>query len=147
MVAELRASRDGARVEVQMEELPTVHGDQALLRQVWHNLLANAFKFSAKAPHPRVRISAASSGHEVVFTVKDNGVGFEMSRAERLFGVFQRLHPASEFQGTGVGLSIVKRIVQRHRGRVGARSTPGDGAEFFFALPVADSAALPQPPL
>ena len=146
VVAELRASRDGARVEVHLDELPTVYGDQVLLGQVWHNLLANAFKFSAKAPHPRVRISAASAGHEVVFTVKDNGVGFEMSRADRLFGVFQRLHRASEFQGTGVGLSIVKRIVQRHRGRVGARSTPGDGAEFFFALPVADSAASPQPP-
>ena len=146
VVAELRALPDGARVEVRIDELPTIQGDPVLLRQVWHNLLANAFKFSAKAPNPRVHISAASAGHEVVFTVKDNGVGFEMSRADRLFGVFQRLHRTSEFQGNGVGLSIVKRAVQRHRGRVGARSAPGDGAEFFFALPLADSAASPQQP-
>jgi light-regulated signal transduction histidine kinase (bacteriophytochrome) len=146
VVAELRASHHGVHVEVKIEELPTVHGDEVLLRQVWHNLISNAFKYSSKSPQPRVRIAAASAGNEVVFTVKDNGVGFDMARADRLFVVFQRLHRASEFQGTGVGLSIVKRAVQRHRGRVGARSAPGDGAEFFFALPVTDSAASPQEP-
>ena len=146
VVAGLRASPTGAKVEVQVDELPDVQGDEALLRQVWQNLIANAFKYSSKSPQPQVRISAAPAGDEVVFTVKDNGVGFDMARADRLFVVFQRLHRASEFQGTGVGLSIVKRVVQRHRGRVGARSAPGEGAEFFFALPVADRAAWPQPP-
>ncbi len=144
VVADLRATPDGARVDVQVEALPTVEGDPVLLRQVWQNLISNAFKYSSKSPQPQVRIAAAAAEHEVVFTVKDNGVGFDMALAGRLFGVFQRLHRTSEFQGTGVGLSIVKRVVQRHRGRVGARSSPGEGAEFFFALPVADTPAADQ---
>ena len=142
----LRATPEGARVDVQVGALPTVNGDPVLLRQAWQNLISNAFKYSSRSPQPQVRISAVAAGDEVVFTVKDNGVGFDMARADRLFVVFQRLHRASEFQGTGVGLSIVKRVVQRHRGRVGARSAPGEGAEFFFALPVADPPAGPQPP-
>lgn len=144
VLADLRATPEGARVDVQVEALPTVDGDPVLLRQVWQNLISNAFKYSSKSPQPQVRIAATCADNEVVFTVKDNGVGFDMARADRLFGVFQRLHRASEFQGTGVGLSIVKRVVQRHRGRVGARSSPGDGAEFFFALPLAGAPAPDQ---
>lgn len=144
VVADLRATPEGARVDVQVEALPTVEGDSVLLRQVWQNLISNAFKYSSKSPQPQVRIAAVTTEHEVVFTVKDNGVGFDMALAGRLFGVFQRLHRTSEFQGTGVGLSIVKRVVQRHRGRVGARSSPGEGAEFFFALPIAHTLTSDQ---
>jgi signal transduction histidine kinase len=138
VVAELRATA-AARAEVVVDDLPEVEGDAVLLRQVWQNLLANAFKFSAKGNAPRIEVRAQRGEDELVFSVQDNGAGFDMSQADRLFGVFQRLHRASDFPGTGVGLSIVKRVVHRHGGRVWARAAPGQGAQFFFALPLATS--------
>lgn len=136
VLAELRLTPDGARVDVQVDPLPGAPGDAVLMREVWQHLLSNAIKYSAKSPQPRVRVSAALAGQEVVYTVQDNGVGFDKAMADRLFGVFERLHRASEFPGTGLGLAIVKRVVQRHGGRVGARSVGGDGAAFFFVLPL-----------
>ena len=106
-----------------------------MLRQVWINLLSNAFKFSSHREKPLVEISTSTTDSEIVFLVKDNGAGFEMRFAERLFGVFQRFHPAEEFEGTGLGLAIVRRIVLRHGGRVWAKSERDKGAEFYFALP------------
>jgi light-regulated signal transduction histidine kinase (bacteriophytochrome) len=118
-----------------MGELPPVHGDRALLKQVWGNLLSNAVKYSAKTPEARIEVSGDRREGELVYCVADNGVGFDMRYAGKLFGVFQRLHPEDEFPGTGVGLATVQRIVLRHGGEVWAESHPGFGARFFFSLP------------
>jgi light-regulated signal transduction histidine kinase (bacteriophytochrome) len=116
-------------------ELPEIHGDHVLLRQVWINLLANAVKYSSKNADPHIGVWAESEPTMVVFHVRDNGVGFDMTYAGKLFGVFQRLHRNSEFPGTGVGLAIVKRIIRRHGGEIWADATLGAGATFSFRLP------------
>jgi len=135
VVAELKAEGDGANAQVSIESLPGIEGDAAMLKQVWVNLLSNAFKFSSKRADSQVAIGAERRGDEVVYWVRDNGVGFDMAYSEKLFGVFNRLHRADEFPGVGVGLAIVRRIGVRHRGRVWASSEPGRGTTFFFALP------------
>jgi light-regulated signal transduction histidine kinase (bacteriophytochrome) len=104
---------------------------------VWTNLLGNAFKYSSKAAAPVVEVGADASGGEVEYWVRDNGAGFDPQYAQKLFNVFQRLHTAEEFPGTGVGLAIVQRVVARHGGRVRAEGAPGAGARFSFTLPVA----------
>lgn len=134
-LAEVRAVATGNSAEVTLQPLPAVMGDPLMLRQVWTNLLSNAFKYSSKSMAPKVVVSARVEGDETVFCISDNGRGFDPAQAPRLFGVFQRLHPASEFPGTGVGLSIVRRVVHRHGGRVWAESVPGQGARFYFTLP------------
>jgi len=121
-------------VEVVLRELPACDADPQLLRQVLANLIGNAFKYSARAAAPRVEIGALEEGGATVYYVRDNGVGFDMQHSGKLFGVFQRLHGAEEFEGTGVGLAIVQRIVARHGGRVWAHAAPGAGATFFFTL-------------
>jgi light-regulated signal transduction histidine kinase (bacteriophytochrome) len=121
--------------EVACADLPPVSGDASLLRQVWTNLLSNAIKFSSKAVHPRIEIGANQNEYRVEFFVHDNGAGFDSQYRDKLFGVFQRLHTESEFPGNGVGLAIVKRIVERHGGHVSAQSTRGEGATFGFSLP------------
>ena len=108
-----------------------------VIRQVWSNLIGNALKYSAKRAQPRITSAAVSRDAEAIYQVEDNGAGFDMRYADKLFGVFQRLHRAEEFAGTGVGLAIVQRIVVRHGGRIWARSTPDAGACFQFALPLA----------
>ena len=118
--------------------LPHAYGDRALLRQVWANLLANAIKYSSKVSAPRIQVGGKTGGEEVEYFVRDNGVGFDMAYSEKLFGVFQRLHRADEFSGTGVGLAIVQRVVARHGGRVWAEGKVNDGATFSFALPRSD---------
>jgi PAS domain S-box-containing protein len=123
------------RCEFTVGALPSAVGDAAMMRQVWVNLLANAVKFSAPATRPAIAVCGRVDGREVVYTVSDNGVGFDMTYAGKLFGVFQRLHPAREFEGTGVGLALVQRIVHRHGGRVWADGAVGKGAAFSFALP------------
>jgi signal transduction histidine kinase len=128
-------ARDFPSTQVSVGKLPPVMGDGALLKQVWTNLIANAFKYSSKAARPQVEIGAKHEAGEDVFWTRDNGVGFDMRYAGRLFGVFQRLHGQDEFPGTGVGLAIVQRIVMRHGGRVWAEAKPGEGACFYFALP------------
>lgn len=124
-----------AAAQIEVGTLPATEGDALLLRQVWQNLIGNAVKFSRRSPQPQVSVSAESFEHEVVYTVRDNGAGFDMRQAERLFGVFQRLHSVADFPGTGIGLSIVKRVVLRHGGRVWAEGWQGEGASFYFALP------------
>jgi len=111
-----------------------------VLRQVWCNLIGNALKYSAKRSCPRVQVSGRSEPNEHLYQVRDNGAGFDMRYAEKLFGVFQRLHRADEFDGTGVGLAIVQRIITRHRGRIWAEGVPDAGACFHFALPVVEEA-------
>jgi signal transduction histidine kinase/FixJ family two-component response regulator len=135
VVAQSRSDPRNAAVEVVLGELPECSGDPSLLEQVFTNLIANAFKFSRGRDAARVQVSGELRGGEVEYVVRDNGVGFDMKYASKLFGVFQRLHSRGEFEGTGIGLSIVQRIVQRHGGRVWARSEPGSGAAFYFALP------------
>ncbi len=116
--------------------LPPAQADAALLRQVWVNLLSNAIKYSRQAPRPQVEVSGRTEGGEVIYTVRDNGAGFDMASYDKLFAVFQRLHTDQEFEGTGIGLPIVHRIVTQHGGRVWAESQVGHGAVFHFALPV-----------
>ncbi len=123
------------RVALRIDELPPSNGDPRLLQQVWTNLLENAVKYSSKTAEPAVQISGHTEKGETVFTVADNGAGFDMRYYDKLFQVFQRLHRDSEYPGTGVGLAIVQRIVARHGGRVWADATPGHGARFSFCLP------------
>jgi light-regulated signal transduction histidine kinase (bacteriophytochrome) len=132
VVGELNGER-AARVE--LAALPAASADPALLKQVWSNLVGNALKYSSKSKDPRVEIGARTEAAENVYWVRDNGVGFDPRYAAKLFGVFQRLHRAEEFPGTGVGLAIVQRVVTRHGGRVWAESALGEGACFYFSLP------------
>jgi PAS domain S-box-containing protein len=121
---------------VEFGPLPPARGDRALLRQVWTNLITNAIKYSGKAAEPRIEVCGRQDAAENIYWVRDNGVGFNMQYADKLFGVFQRLHRADEFSGTGVGLAIVQRVVARHGGRVWADGKVNDGAIFFFSIPV-----------
>ena len=114
--------------------LPPCMGDQDLLKQVWTNLISNAFKYSSKQTEPGIEIGATREGAETVYFVRDNGAGFDMKYADKLFKVFQRLHTQEEFEGTGVGLALVKRIIDKHRGRIWAVSRAGHGATFYFNL-------------
>jgi signal transduction histidine kinase len=115
--------------------LPAAKGDAATLRQVWLNLLSNAVKYSAKRAAPRIEIGCERLGDALCYSVRDNGAGFDMRYAHKLFGVFQRLHQQDEFEGTGIGLASVRRILSRHGGRIWAEGKPGEGAAFFFTLP------------
>jgi PAS domain S-box-containing protein len=120
---------------VSIGEMPTATGDAVLLRQVWANLISNALKYSSRAASSRVEIDGRRSDGVVEFTVRDNGVGFDMQHAGRIFDPFQRLPSSRAFEGSGVGLAIVERVVRRHGGRISAQSTPGQGAVFRFTLP------------
>ncbi len=124
------------QTRVVLAPLARVTGDPSLLRQLMSNLLGNAFKFSAKQPQPQIEIGVQDSPGETVFFVRDNGVGYDKAYQHKLFGVFQRLHSAAEFEGTGVGLAIVQRIAHRHGARVWSESDVGQGATFFVALPL-----------
>ncbi len=124
-----------ARVRLEIGPLPPCRGDAALLRQVWANLVGNALKFTSKRERAEIGIAGELRGEEIVYHVRDNGVGFDMRYADKLFGVFQRLHGPEQFEGTGVGLAIVQRIVRRHGGRAWADATPEGGATISFALP------------
>ena len=125
----------GGAANVEFGELPRARADHALMRQVWMNLVGNALKYSGKRDDARIEIGGRQEADENVYWVRDNGVGFDMRYADKLFGVFQRLHRSDEFDGTGVGLAIVQRVVARHGGRVWAEGKPGQGACFHFSLP------------
>ncbi len=136
-VQRAESDRNGS-LEIRIDPLPPARGDRGLLRQVISNLILNAAKFTRGRPSARIEVGSHPNGDEVVYYVKDNGAGFDARYADKLFGVFQRLHSAEEFDGTGVGLAIVKRIVQRHGGRVWAEGAVNQGATFYFALPGED---------
>lgn len=124
---------------VQLGKLPPVSGDHALLAQVWRHLLHNALKFSEASTQPHIEIGSYSAGADTVFFVRDNGIGFAMEHAAKLFGVFQRLHAQDVYPGTGIGLALIQRIITRHGGRVWAQGRPQQGASFFFTLPTPGS--------
>jgi len=131
----IRSMRAGhPRAAINVSPLPNARCDAGLMQQVFENLIGNALKYSAKKDAPEVEIGIESSGGENVFFVRDNGAGFDMAHAQTLFGVFRRFHDESEFPGIGVGLAIVKRIIERHRGRIWAQSSPEAGATFYFTL-------------
>jgi len=127
------------RIDLSVGDLPDAWADPALIRQVWVNLLSNAVKFSRPRPRGEIKVSASRQDHRIVYHVEDNGVGFDMQYADKLFGVFQRLHSTREFEGTGVGLALVQRIVHRHGGEVWGEGTVDGGATFSFALPEEES--------
>lgn len=133
--AELREQHADRAIEARIGDLPPGRGDPAMFRQVFVNLISNAIKYSRGRNPAILEIGARIDLKETVYWVRDNGVGFEMEYAHKLFGVFQRLHTSQEFDGTGVGLALVQRIVQRHGGRVWAEGRPGEGAAFFFTQP------------
>jgi signal transduction histidine kinase len=134
-LAELRKEQADRQVEVRVFDLPDAFGDPALLKQVFVNLLSNAFKFTRKKEQPEVEVGCRRQGDEQVYFVRDNGAGFNPQDAERLFGVFQRLHSDEEFEGTGVGLSLAQRIIERHGGRIWAEAELDKSATFYFTLP------------
>jgi two-component system, sensor histidine kinase and response regulator len=136
-LGELQPETQGRSIEWDLGRLPRVRGDRSLLQQVWVNLLSNAIKYTRPREPARIQITAVQQDSELVFWVKDNGVGFDMSYADKLFGVFQRMHTVQEFEGTGVGLANVRRIIQRHGGRTWAEAQRDLGTTVYFSLPVA----------
>jgi two-component system sensor kinase len=137
-IDEVEGSIDGRRVEFRIHALPDVEGDRILLRQVLINLLSNAVKFTRGRDPAIIEIGHTSNTTDGLntFYVRDNGAGFDSRYADKMFGVFQRLHAATEFEGSGLGLAIVQRIVDRHGGKVWAEGSPGKGATIYFSLPV-----------
>ena len=133
----LREQEPQREIQLTVQDLPPVWGDPALINQIMMNLLGNAIKYTRTKEHAAIEVGCNTQGSEDIFYIKDNGVGFEARYADKLFGVFQRLHGGEEYEGTGVGLAIVKHIVQRHGGRVWAEGIPDEGAIFYFTLPKA----------
>jgi signal transduction histidine kinase len=132
---DLAAANPACRDSIQIGELPNAHADPAMMRRVFTNLLSNALKFTAPGASPQVDVGGYPLGGDVVYFVRDHGVGFDMKYAAKLFGVFERLHSSEAFEGHGIGLAIVSRLVRRHGGRVWAQGAVGKGATFLFSLP------------
>ena len=133
-LAELRNSQQGREADVTIEELPPCQADRALLKQVFLNLLANSLKFTQPVGHAEIRVGFNETGGETVYYVRDNGMGFDMGHSESIFLPFNRLHKTHDFEGSGIGLSLVRRIIERHGGRVWAEGETGHGATIHFSL-------------
>ena len=132
---ELTTGQSLKRIDFELDSVPPAMGDPALLRQVWANLLSNSIKFSQKKKRAVIKVRGEKTEIETVYSVQDNGVGFDMQYVNKLFGVFQRLHSVKDFEGNGVGLALVQRVIHRHGGRVWAEGETGKGATFYFTLP------------
>ena len=130
----LKASIEENNVTITHDLLPIIKVDSSQIRQLFQNLITNAIKFHDKEP-PKIHISAEDSGKEWLFCVRDNGIGIDRENQEKIFNVFNRLHTREEYEGTGIGLSIAKRIVNRHGGQIWVESEPGKGANFYFTIP------------
>jgi light-regulated signal transduction histidine kinase (bacteriophytochrome) len=128
--------------EIKYNNLLPAFADYNLLQHVFTNILSNAIKFSSKKEKPLIEIKSQPKNGELIYSVSDNGVGFDMQYVDKLFGVFQRLHSADEFSGTGVGLAIVQRIIQKHDGNVWAEGLEGQGATVYFSLPDSDKTTV-----
>lgn len=136
-VQQVMSGYSGLTPEVAIGEMPVCTGDALLLRQAWCELISNALKFSSQRQQPKIVVNGLIVGSEAIYQVEDKGAGFDMKNAHKLFGLFQRLHKADDFPGTGVGLAIVQKIIARHGGRIWAEGTVDVGACFQFALPIA----------
>jgi signal transduction histidine kinase len=143
-VAALLAT-DYPSARIRVDEMPAGMGDRTMLEQILQNLIGNALKYSARKDVPEISIGATTTDGRVVYFVKDNGTGFDMQYAEGLFGMFHRMHNGTEFPGTGIGLAIVKRLIERNGGHVWAQAEPDKGATFYFTLGSEDSRAMPVP--
>jgi light-regulated signal transduction histidine kinase (bacteriophytochrome) len=136
MYYELTNIQTRERIDLKIGNICSVNGDPTMLRQVWANLISNAVKYSSKREKATISVTCKKVKNQCVYCIKDNGVGFDMKYANKLFGVFQRLHSTTDFEGTGVGLAIVQRIVLRHSGEVWAEGEVDKGAAFYFSLPL-----------
>jgi light-regulated signal transduction histidine kinase (bacteriophytochrome) len=134
-LSEVRPLLENRNVDFKISSLPEVSGDYNLLRMVWINLLDNAIKYTRNKREAIIQIDYKIEKKEFIFCISDNGVGFDMQYADKLFGVFQRLHAVDEFEGNGIGLSNVRRIISRHGGRTWAEAEVDKGAAFYFSLP------------
>ena len=134
-VANCRASIDQAEATVTRDDLPTVLGDPQQLVQLLQNLIGNAIKFRRRDVRPELRVGARRETDHWVFSARDNGIGIPANQAQRIFDIFQRLHTRDQYPGTGVGLAICKKIVERHGGRIWVESIPGEGSTFSFTIP------------
>lgn len=135
---EFEQQEENRNIKFTIKELPEAMADPVLIRQVWINLISNAVKYTKKQPEAIIEIGAAKNGKDSTYYVKDNGVGFDMRYYNKLFGVFQRLHSVKDFEGSGIGLATVQKIVNRHGGKIWADAKPGEGASFYFSLPKDD---------
>ena len=136
VASDLLASEPERQIEFSCGKLPEAKGDAAMLREVWVNLIGNAIKFSRDRPVAHITVAGEAVGSEAIYSIQDNGAGFDMAYADKLFGVFQRLHRQDEFEGTGVGLALSQRILHRHQGRIWGEGQPDGGASFHFTLPL-----------
>lgn len=134
VVKEFEKTENRENIVIVLKELPDTKGDPELIRQVYVNLISNAIKYSSKKDKPKIEIGALKKDETLVYYIKDNGAGFNMEYKDKLFGVFQRLHGTQEFEGIGIGLAIVKRIVNRHGGKIWAKGEVEEGATFYFTL-------------
>ncbi|MGH8744801.1 MAG: sensor histidine kinase, partial [Burkholderiales bacterium] len=137
-VRDMENDTRGRNIEWEIQSLPEVYGDRAMLKQVWVNLLSNAVKYTRQRDPARINVRCSGKNGELEFYVQDNGAGFDMDYVDKLFGVFQRLHRTDEFEGTGIGLANVQRIIHRHGGQVWAQGKVDEGATFYFTLPNAN---------
>ena len=144
-LSQLQPDISGRNIQWNIHPLPEVLGDPGLLRQVVFNLVSNSAKYTRPRDPAHIEIGSATQDNEVIFFFRDNGVGFDMNYVHKLFGVFHRLHSDREFEGTGIGLANVRRIIQRHGGRTWAEGKSGEGAAFFFSLPLAQDHAREMP--
>jgi len=139
ILQDLAPQLEGRQVELVIGDLPMCEADPSLFQQIWVNLLSNAIKYTRARALARIEVGAQTQDSAVIYFIRDNGAGFDMRYSEKLFGVFQRLHPPQEYEGTGIGLALVQRIIHRHGGRIWAEAEVDHGATFYFTLAEASS--------